>query len=92
MSHLDPQPEDNASVRKAKSWISGNLFPGALESTEMMIAVLDDRSNFIAKAAEARDTMIDVVTQFNPGNEIERELIKLMAGQLKEISMMLENK
>ncbi len=92
MSHLDPQPEDNNDVRLAKSWVSGNLSPGALECRRLMVAALDDRSNWIAKAAEIRDTMIDVTTQFTPGNETERELMRLMAGNIREISAMMENK
>lgn len=89
MGHLDLQPEDNCDVEKAKQYISGEINVGALESRSLLVSVLDDRSNWIAKISEVRDTLIDAVGQFTPGNETERELLSLMARQLREVSAML---
>ena len=89
MSHLSPQPEDNDDVLAAKKYIAGDLIVGRLDLRRLLIAVLDDRSDWIIKTAEARDTMIDVVAQFTPCNDYERELISLMAGQAREMSAML---
>lgn len=89
MSHLDPQPEDDKDLISAKALVTGQLSATPQETLRLLEHVLDDRSNWVAKAAELRDSMIDVVHHFNPGNKTERDLISLMAGQSREVSAML---
>jgi len=89
MSSLNKQPEDNKNVQAAKMFAAGELNAGALEQRRLFIAITDDRSDWIAKCAELRDTMIDAASQFTPGNEVEKQLISLMAGQVREVSAML---
>lgn len=92
MSHLDPQPEDNDDVLSAKRYVAGYLDVDELEARRLMIAVIDDRSNWIAKAAEMADTMADAVAQISTDDKQGRELISLMAGQAREIYGMLNLK
>jgi len=89
MSHLDTQPEDNNEVIFAKELVAGTRQAIPQDVIHSLEHVLDDRSNWIEKAAEIRDTLIDVVAQIHPCNEYERELMSIMAGQARELSAML---
>jgi len=92
MSHLDPQPEDSDDVLSAKRYVAGYLDVDGLEYRRLMIAVIDDRSNWVAKAAEMADTMIDVAATMYTRNEDESKLMSLLVGQAREIYEMLNLK
>jgi len=90
MSHLDAKPEDNIDILAAKAIINTDARVTSPELVRLLIACLDDRSNWVAKAAEAADTLTDLVSTFQAYNETEREALATASGVSREIYTMLE--
>ena len=86
------QPEDNKDIRDAKAYIHGDLKACSVEVLRLMIAVLDDRSEWILKTAEAADTLTDIVCEFNSRNESQNILKSTAAGLSRELYLMLGGK
>ena len=90
MSHLDNQPEDNKNILAAKAIVRGEAQACDKELVRLLAACLDDRSNWIAKAAEAADTLTDVVVKFQAYTEDQQAILAAASGVSKEIYQMLE--
>jgi len=90
MSHLDPQKEDNKDVLAAKAIVQGNAEDCDKELVRLLVACLDDRSNWIAKAAEAADSLTDVVVKFQAYTDDQQDILAAAGGVSKEIYTMLE--
>ena len=82
---------DPAEVRTAKRYLNGEIATiEALEMRRILLAVLDDRERWIAKAYIARDLMIArVATDEMFRTESDRKLITAMLAEVREISAML---
>ena len=80
---------DPAEVRTAKRYLNGDIQIGALEMRRILLAVLDDREQWAAKATIARDLLLKVSVRNDQRIESERALMGAISTQVREISAML---
>ena len=90
MSHLDNKPEDTKDIKAAKAIVQGKAEACPQEIVRLLMACLDDRSNFVAKLAESSDSMIDVAAAFQAHTELQQESLDWQRGLIREIGAMLE--
>jgi len=90
MSHLDPQKEDNADILAAKEIIKGTARVTSPEVVRLLVACLDDRSNWVTKAAEAADSLTDLVCSFQAHTETQQDALSAASGVSREIYTMLD--
>jgi len=90
MSHLNDQPEDNRDIKAAKAIAQGNAEACDKELVRLLVACLDDRSGWIAKAAEAADSITDLSIVFQACSEEQQRIMSAAIGVDREIRTMLE--
>jgi len=88
-SRLEIHQWDSDDVRTAKRHLNGDITIGGAELRRILLAVIDDREQWVAKAAIARDVMLGRLTQHDMHAESERTLMAAMSTQVREISAML---
>jgi len=81
---------DSDDVRDAKRYLNGDLNVCGSELRRILLAVIDDRERWIAKATIARHLMIVRITNDEMfRTERDRKLISSMKAEVRDISAML---